>query len=260
MSTGTSGDEPVVAATNVQRTYYLGEPVHALDGVSLSLPEGSFTAVMGPSGSGKSTLMNVLGCLDTPDEGSVTIDGEPISSLSESERARLRGTKIGFVFQTFNLMPRLTAAENVTLPLVFNKAIEGSRRERAEELLTRVGLGDRLDHQPNELSGGQRQRVAVARALANEPSLVLADEPTGNLDTDTGAEIMDLFEELNNSGRTILMVTHERHIAEHADRIVHIVDGRIEEIEQVGAATGDDSAPEADVANDGGDRRHGGGA
>ena len=233
MSTGTSGDGPVVAATDVKRTYYLGEPVRALDGVSLSLPDGSFTAVMGPSGSGKSTLMNVLGCLDTPDEGSVEIDGAQISALSEAERARLRGTEIGFVFQTFNLMPRLTAAENVTLPLVFNSGIDSSRDARAAELLTRVGLGDRLDHLPSELSGGQRQRVAVARALANKPSLVLADEPTGNLDTDTGAEIMDLFAELNARGRTILMVTHERHIAEHADRIVHIVDGRIEEIEGV---------------------------
>jgi putative ABC transport system ATP-binding protein len=251
MPTDSPGAEPVVVAENVQRTYYLGEPVHALAGVSLALPDGSFTAVMGPSGSGKSTLMNVLGCLDTPDEGEVTIDGEPISSLSEAERARLRGTEIGFVFQTFNLMPRLTAAENVTLPLVFNEAIDQSRQERANELLTRVGLGDRLDHQPNELSGGQRQRVAVARALANEPSLVLADEPTGNLDTDTGAEIMDLFAELNNNGRTILMVTHERHVAEHADRIVHIVDGRIEEIEPVDTAGGDAAGGTVEEGRDG---------
>jgi len=246
MSTTPLGAESVVVAENVRRTYYLGEPVHALDGVSLALPEGSFTAVMGPSGSGKSTLMNMLGCLDTPDEGEVTIDGEPVSSLTETERARLRGTEIGFVFQTFNLMPRLTAAENVTLPLVFNNAIEQSRHERADELLTRVGLGNRLDHQPNELSGGQRQRVAVARALANEPSLVLADEPTGNLDTDTGAEIMDLFAELNASGRTILMVTHERHIAEHADRIVHIVDGRIEETEQLDTTGGESRDTDGD--------------
>lgn len=235
-------EDPVVQATDVRRTYYLGEPVHALDGVSLSLPAGSFTAVMGPSGSGKSTLMNLLGCLDTPDDGSVEIDGRPVATLSEAERARLRGTEIGFVFQTFNLMPRLTAAENVALPLVFNTAIEGSRHERAESLLERVGLGDRLDHQPSELSGGQRQRVAIARALANEPSLVLADEPTGNLDTDTGASIMALFEELNDAGRTILMVTHERHVAEHADRIVHLVDGEIERVEAVdGGPDGTDS-------------------
>ncbi len=229
--------DAVVSTRNARRTYYLGEPVHALDGVSLSLPEGSFTAVMGPSGSGKSTLMNLLGCLDTPDEGDVEIDGQPVAGLSGAERARLRGTEIGFIFQTFNLMPRLTAAENATLPMVFNKDVGVGRRERAEQLLTRVGLGDRLDHDPTELSGGQRQRVAIARALVNEPSLVLADEPTGNLDTDTGAEIMDLFEALHDEGRTILMVTHERQIAEHAERIVHLVDGQIEEIEQL-----DDSA------------------
>ena len=237
-STGTDAqfaDNGIVAARDVRRTYHLGEPVHALDGVSLSLPEGSFTAVMGPSGSGKSTLMNMLGCLDTPDEGDIEIRGQSVADLSEGERAKLRGTEIGFVFQQFNLMPRLTAAENVTLPMVFNRAVDESRRERAETLLGQVGLGDRLDHQPNELSGGQRQRVAIARALVNEPSLVLADEPTGNLDTDTGAEIMDLFEDLNDRGRTILMVTHERHIAEHADRIVHLVDGQIEEIEELAA-------------------------
>jgi putative ABC transport system ATP-binding protein len=223
----------VVSTRNARRTYYLGEPVHALDGVSLSLPEGSFTAVMGPSGSGKSTLMNLLGCLDTPDEGVVEIDGRLVNELSDAQRAQLRGTEIGFIFQTFNLMPRLTAAENATLPMVFNKDVDVGRRERAEQLLERVGLGDRLDHDPTELSGGQRQRVAIARALVNEPSLVLADEPTGNLDTDTGAEIMDLFEELNDDGRTILMVTHERQIAEHAERIVHLVDGQVEEIEQL---------------------------
>jgi putative ABC transport system ATP-binding protein len=257
MTAGTTATEPVVAATDVRRTYYLGEPVHALDGISLSLPDGSFTAVMGPSGSGKSTLMNLLGSLDTPDEGTIEIDGQPISDLSDDERARLRGMRIGFVFQTFNLMPRLTAAENVTLPLVFNSAIDQGRRERADYLLDRVGLGDRLDHQPNELSGGQRQRVAIARALANEPSLVLADEPTGNLDTDTGAAIMDLFEELNEEGRTILMVTHERHIAEHADRIVHLVDGQIEEIETVGSGGDADRSPDGDGADgsEGSDRQ-----
>ncbi len=223
----------IVTATDLERTYYLGEPVHALDGVSLSLPVGSYTAVMGPSGSGKSTLMNMLGCLDTPDKGTVRINGESVTEMSNGERATLRGTEIGFVFQTFNLMPRLTAAENVTLPMVFNKDVDADRRERAETLLGRVGLGNRLDHQPSELSGGQRQRVAIARALVNEPTLVLADEPTGNLDTETGDEIMSLFQELNNEGRTILMVTHERHIAEHADRIVHLVDGQIEEIERV---------------------------
>ena len=229
----TDKTEAVVTATDVRRTYYLGEPVHALDGVSLSLSRGSFTAVMGPSGSGKSTLMNMLGCLDTPDAGDVEIAGQSVSTLSGADRARLRGTDIGFVFQTFNLMPRLTAAENVTLPLVFNNELDIGRRERAEQLLERMGLGDRLDHQPNELSGGQRQRVAIARALVNEPSLILADEPTGNLDTETGASIMELFDELHAEGRTILMVTHERHIAERAERIIHLVDGQIEDIEQL---------------------------
>jgi putative ABC transport system ATP-binding protein len=242
-----SSEPPIAAVENVRRTYYLGEPVHALDGVSLALPEGSFTAVMGPSGSGKSTLMNLLGCLDTPTEGTVEIDGQRVSELSGSQRARLRGTEIGFIFQTFNLMPRLTAAENVTLPLVFNNDVDVGRRERAETLLERVGLGDRLDHEPTELSGGQRQRVAIARALVNEPSLVLADEPTGNLDTDTGAEILDIFEDLNAEGRTILMVTHERHVAEHAERIIHLVDGEIDNIETV------EGEPRA--APDGGDER-----
>jgi putative ABC transport system ATP-binding protein len=233
----TSTEEQTGTATvslrDVRRTYYLGEPVHALDGVSLDLPEGSFTAVMGPSGSGKSTLMNMVGCLDTPDEGTVHVDEQDVTALSGSERAKLRGHELGFIFQQFNLMPRLTAAENVTLPMVFNNAVDVGRRERAETLLERVGLGDRLDHAPPELSGGQRQRVAIARALVNEPSLVLADEPTGNLDTDTGAEIMALFSELHDEGRTILMVTHERHVAEHAERIVHLVDGEIEEFEQL---------------------------
>jgi putative ABC transport system ATP-binding protein len=188
---------------------------------------------MGPSGSGKSTLMNLLGCLDTPDEGTIEIDGQSVAELSDAKRARLRGTKIGFVFQQFNLMPRLTAAENVTLPMVFNDVIDTNRRARARDLLERVGLGDRIDHKPPELSGGQRQRVAIARALANEPTLILADEPTGNLDTETGEQIMSLFEELNDEGRTILMVTHERHIAEHADRIVHLLDGGLERIESL---------------------------
>ncbi|ERG88936.1 MAG: ABC-type antimicrobial peptide transport system, ATPase component [halophilic archaeon J07HX5] len=224
---------PVVAATDLRRTYQLGEPVHALDGVSLTLPEGSFTAVMGPSGSGKSTLMNLVGCLDTPDEGSIAVDGQTVGALSATERAYLRGTTIGFVFQQFNLMPRLTAVENVALPLVFTNDTGADRHDRARSLLKQVGLGDRLTHTPAELSGGQRQRVAIARALANEPTLLLADEPTGNLDTETGGQIMSLVQELNDAGRTILMVTHERYVAAHADRIVHILDGQIEEIESV---------------------------
>ena len=232
MSSGAT--DAAASAIDVRRTYHLGEPVHALDGVSLTVPAGSFTAVMGPSGSGKSTLMNLLGCLDMPTAGHLEFGGTRISELTDAERAELRGTEIGFVFQTFNLMPRLTAVENVSLPLVFNDDVDADRRERAERLLQRVGLGDRLDHQPSELSGGQRQRVAIARALANDPTLVLADEPTGNLDTETGAEIMDLFLDLHAEGATILMVTHEREIAEHAERIVHLLDGEIERMEQLG--------------------------
>ncbi len=239
--TGETDGSALVSMRDVRRTYFLGEPVHALDGVSLSLPEGSFTAVMGPSGSGKSTLMNMLGCLDTPDAGVVEISGENVMELSGSERARLRGTELGFIFQQFNLLPRLTAAENVTMPMVFHSAVEENRRDRAQQLLERVGLGDRLDHTPPELSGGQRQRVAIARALVNEPSLILADEPTGNLDTDTGAEIMGIFSELHEEGRTILMVTHERHIAEQAEQIIHLVDGEIEEVETL-EETGGESA------------------
>ena len=175
----------------------VGEPVHALDGVDLEIPRGSYVAVMGPSGSGKSTLMNVIGCLDTPTEGTVYLDGQEVTAMSDRERTRIRGEEVGFVFQTFNLMPRLTAVENVALPLVFRGVPVDERRERAAELLERVGLGDRLDHVPNELSGGQRQRVAIARALVNDPALILADEPTGNLDTETGENIMALFEELH---------------------------------------------------------------
>jgi putative ABC transport system ATP-binding protein len=222
-----------VTAEEIRRTYRLAEPVHAVDGVSLSLGEGSFTAVMGPSGSGKSTLMNLVGCLDTPDEGRIEVGRRSVGSLSDTERARLRGTEIGFVFQTFNLMPRLTALENVTLPMVFHDAVEADRRERGRRLLERVGLGDRLEHTPSELSGGQRQRVAVARALANEPTLVLADEPTGNLDSETEAEIMELLNELNREGTTILLVTHDRAVAEYADHVVHLLDGRIEELEHL---------------------------
>jgi putative ABC transport system ATP-binding protein len=192
---------------------------------------------MGPSGSGKSTLMNVVGCLDTPTAGEIEIGGQSVGDLSDRERARIRGTEIGFVFQTFNLMPRLTAAGNVALPMVFRGVPRRERDDRARELLARVGLADRADHRPSELSGGQRQRVAIARALANDPSILLADEPTGNLDSETGAGIMDFFAELHAAGNTILMVTHERQIAERAERIVHMLDGRIERIEELDGAT-----------------------
>lgn len=224
----------VVALTDVQKEYDRGgTSVTALDTVSLSLPAGSYTAVMGPSGSGKSTLLNLIGALDTPTTGSVVVDGTTVSTLSEAERAELRGTTIGFIFQTFNLMPRLTAIENVALPLSFMGVSRGERRDQAASLLADVGLGDRLEHLPRELSGGQQQRVAIARALVADPSIILADEPTGNVDTETGAEIMELLQTANDNGNTILLVTHSRRIAEHADRIIHLQDGDIIERERL---------------------------
>jgi len=231
-----TADDSIVRLADVRKEYSLGGTVTALDGVDLSLPAGSYTAVMGPSGSGKSTLLNLIGALDTPTAGRVSVDGTGITSLSENDRAKLRGTKIGFVFQTFNLMPRLSARENVELPLVFAEWDSESRTGRAESLLNRVGLGDRMDHMPQELSGGQRQRVAIARALATDPAIVLADEPTGNVDTETGDEIMSLLADTHGRGNTILLVTHERRIAEHADRIVHVRDGRREDTERIGGA------------------------
>ncbi|RKD93715.1 ABC transporter ATP-binding protein [Halopiger aswanensis] len=231
-----------VRLENVRKTYQLGEPVHALDGVSLEVPRGSYTAIMGPSGSGKSTLMNLVGCLDTPTEGTVVVDGEDVAQLGDRERTRLRGNTVGFVFQTFNLMPRLNALENVALPQLFRGVDRETRRERARDLLERVGLGDRADHLPNELSGGQRQRVALARALVNDPAIVLADEPSGNLDTETEADVLDLFAEFHDAGTTMIVVTHERHVAERAERIVHLLDGTIERIEPLeGSGTVDDA-------------------
>jgi putative ABC transport system ATP-binding protein len=217
----------------VRKTYFLGEPVHALDGVDVTIPRGSYTSVMGPSGSGKSTLLNLIGCLDTSTEGEVWVNGSETSELSQRERTRVRGEEIGFVFQTFNLMPKLTAAENVALPLVFQGVSKGERIDRAEDLLSQVGLGDRADHRPNELSGGQRQRVAIARALAADPAIILADEPTGNLDQETGEQIMGLFQRLHDEGNTILMVTHERPIAEYSERVIHVLDGTVERIEEI---------------------------
>ena len=232
---GPMSDAPAaVVVEGVRKTYELGEQtVHALREVSLRLPRGSYTAVMGPSGSGKSTLMNLLGCLDTPTGGRVVVDGQDVAALSGRERTSLRGREIGFVFQTFNLMPRLTATENVALPMVFQGVPGSVREDRAAELLADVGLGERTDHLPRELSGGQRQRVAIARALANDPALLLADEPTGNLDSETGRDIMGQFADLHGAGNTVLVVTHERHIAEHADRIVHLLDGEVEREESV---------------------------
>ncbi|MFC4436120.1 MULTISPECIES: ABC transporter ATP-binding protein [Natrialbaceae] len=243
--------DTAVSLSNVRKTYRVGEPVHALDDVSLEIDRGSYTAIMGPSGSGKSTLMNLVGCLDTPSEGEVFIDDRNVGSLSGRERTNLRGTEVGFVFQTFNLMPRLTALENVALPRLFQGADRDDRRERARTLLERVGLADREDHRPNELSGGQRQRVALARALVNDPSIVLADEPSGNLDTETEAEVLDLFGEFHDAGTTMVVVTHERHVAERAERIVHLLDGAIDRVEELGGGNGGTGTNDDTGASDG---------
>ena len=232
-ATATTREDPVVRVVDVRKTYQMGGVVEALAGVSVDLARGSYTAVMGPSGSGKSTLLNLVGGLDTPTSGRVELDGQDIGGAGEAVRASVRGSEVGFVFQTFNLMPRLTAVENVALPLVFQGWDRERRRERAVEHLKSVGLGDRLDHLPQELSGGQRQRVAIARALAPDPALVLADEPTGNVDSETGAQVMDLLDGVHEAGNTILLVTHDRRIAERADRIVHIRDGQIEGVEEL---------------------------
>jgi putative ABC transport system ATP-binding protein len=231
-------DDAVVELSGVHKTYEMGGTVEALGGVSLSLSAGSYTAVMGPSGSGKSTMLNLIGALDTPTAGRVVVAGEDVSGSGQRARAALRGTEIGFVFQTFNLLARLTAVENVGLPLVFAGVSRRARRERARELLADVGLGDRTDHHPTELSGGQRQRVAIARALVADPALVLADEPTGNVDTETGSRVLDVFDRLHAAGNTVLLVTHERHVAERAERIVHVRDGQLERIETLGGGTG----------------------
>jgi putative ABC transport system ATP-binding protein len=219
--------------------YVLGhERVIALDGVSLSIESGSMVAVMGPSGSGKSTLMNLLGLLDTPTAGSYRIDGHEVAGLSDGERSRQRRERIGFIFQSFNLLPRKTALDNVSVPLMYAGVGRGERQQRARALLDQLGLGDRLSHRPAELSGGQQQRVAIARALVNEPQLILADEPTGNLDSRTGREVLDVLVQLHASGRTIIVVTHEREVAEHAQRIITLVDGRVvtDEMTEAGRA------------------------
>ena len=210
------------------RVYDLGpQQIRALNGVDLKIDQGEYVAIMGPSGSGKSTLMNIIGCLDTPSSGRYLLDGIPVESLNDDELAAIRNKKIGFVFQTFNLLARTTALHNVELPLVYAKVSRHERRQLAEEALVAVGLGDRMSHQPNELSGGQRQRVAVARALVNRPSLLLADEPTGNLDSQTGREILDLFKELHSRGNSIILVTHEDDVAREAKRIIRLKDGKI---------------------------------
>ncbi len=227
------GERGIVRAENLVKVYRMGKvDVRALDGVSLTIPEGEFLAIMGPSGSGKSTLMNLIGCLDKPTSGTLLVDGQDVTRLGDRRLAKLRGRTIGFVFQTFNLIPRISALDNVLLPMGLVGAIPKSqRRKRAIELLEQVGLGHRVRHMPNELSGGERQRVAIARALANDPKLLLADEPTGNLDTKTGRAILELFKELHRQGRTIVLVTHDPDVASYAERIVRLVDGRIVAVE-----------------------------
>jgi putative ABC transport system ATP-binding protein len=221
--------DAVIVTRNLQRDYDMGgEVVHALRGVDITIRKNEFVAIMGPSGSGKSTLMNLIGCLDSPTGGEYWLNGHRVSELDDDALARIRNKEIGFVFQTFNLLPRATALHNVELPLVYAGMGSKERRRLAAEALGRVGLSDRTHHRPNELSGGQRQRVAIARALVNQPSILLADEPTGNLDSTTSQEIMGLFDGLHREGQTILVVTHEHDIAEHARRQVHLKDGRVE--------------------------------
>jgi putative ABC transport system ATP-binding protein len=224
-----SANGVLIDITDVRKIYEMGSTeVNALDGVDLKIMTGEYVAIMGPSGSGKSTLMNIVGCLDTPTSGSYKLRGTEIRERDDDELARIRNQEIGFVFQTFNLLPRADALHNVELPLIYSGAPAAERRERAKAMLAMVGLGDRTHHRPNELSGGQRQRVAIARALVNNPSLVLADEPTGNLDSRTGLEILGLMDEINAKGNTVILVTHEEDVAVRAHRIVRLRDGKIE--------------------------------
>lgn len=224
----------VIEIEELRKHYQMGQTlVRALDGVTFNIEENEYIAIMGPSGSGKSTLMNLIGCLDTPTEGEYILNGQRVSELDDAELAQIRNREIGFVFQTFNLLPRTDCLSNVELPLIYSGMKSSMRKKKATTTLTKVGLGDRLDHKPNELSGGQRQRVAIARALVNDPSILLADEPTGNLDTKTGDEIMLLFEDLHRAGNTIILVTHENEIANHARRIIRLRDGKIETDQKV---------------------------
>ena len=222
-------NEAIISVSDLKKTYIMGQTkVHALQSISLNIRKNEYVALMGPSGSGKSTLMNLLGCLDTPTSGEYDLNGTDVATMTDNELAEVRNKEIGFIFQTFNLLPRLSALENVALPLVYSGKSKKERLAKAQEVLTAVGLGDRVDHKPNELSGGQRQRVAIARALVNDPSIILADEPTGNLDTKTSIEIMEILEKIHDQGNTIILVTHEPDISEHAHRIVRLRDGLIE--------------------------------
>lgn len=223
------GGQPLIHAQDLRKTYVVGDQVvHALDGLNLDIHANEYVALMGPSGSGKSTLMNMLGCLDSPTSGSYMLNGQDVSRLEDDALADIRNREIGFVFQTFNLLPRYTALENVALPMVYAGIGKVERMARAEEVLHQVGLGDRMDHRPNELSGGQRQRVAVGRALVMKPSIILADEPTGNLDSSTSSEVMELFGDIHKAGNTVILVTHEEDIAACAHRTVRLRDGRVE--------------------------------
>jgi putative ABC transport system ATP-binding protein len=219
----------LINITNIKRDFQLGsETINVLKGIDLQINKGEYVALMGPSGSGKSTLMNLLGCLDTPTSGSYILNGKDVSQMDDDELAEIRNKEIGFVFQTFNLLPRTTALDNVALPMIYAGFSKSERNKRATEVLTQVNLADRMDHQPNQLSGGQRQRVAVARALVNNPSIILADEPTGNLDSKTSVEIMKLFGDIHSNGNTVILVTHEEDIAKYAHRIIRLRDGMIE--------------------------------
>ena len=225
----------IMSLEDIHKQYKMGRDVivNALSGISFKIKEGELVSIMGPSGSGKSTLMHIIGCLDKPISGRYILDGDDVSKLNDNRLANIRNKRIGFVFQQFNLLTRSAALHNVEVPLIYAGVGRRERLRRARETLTKVGLGDRMKHRPNELSGGQRQRVAIARALINNPSIILADEPTGNLDTTTGDEILKIFQQLNKEGNTVIIVTHERYVAEHASRIIHLLDGRISEEENL---------------------------